>query len=95
MKYRIIYFFAAMQDWPSQYGDEKLCSTAKYPEKRDVIKVIVRAMGIRPDSAEEKKLYKELYKELKYEILLNQCIYFPYLQFLQTEWCHLYKKKNY
>lgn len=71
MKYRIIYFFAAMQDWPSQYGDEKLCGTAKYPEKRDVIKAIVHAMGIRPDSAEEKKLYKELYKELKYEILYD------------------------
>ena len=71
MKSYIIYLFANEQDWPAEYGSIDLCATSEYPNKKDVLKNIVHAMGCTSCGQEVKEMYEKLDREINYEILYD------------------------
>ena len=72
MKSCIVYLFAMLQDWPAKNGSVDCCAVAEYPEKRDMLKIIVHGMEYCDyGSQRERELYEKLDKELKYEIMYD------------------------
>lgn len=54
----ILYSHSYMQDWPAEQGSIDLCATSEYPNKKDVLKNIVHAMGCAPGSQDEVETYE-------------------------------------
>lgn len=67
----ILYSHSYMQDWPAEQGSIDLCATSEYPNKKDVLKNIVHAMGCAPGSQDEVETYEKLDREINYEILYD------------------------
>ena len=67
----ILYSHSYMQDWPAEQGSIDLCATSEYPNKKDVLKNIVHAMGCVPGSQDEVETYEKLDREINYEILYD------------------------
>ena len=67
----ILFIHSFMQDWPAEYGSIDLCATSEYPNKKDVLKNIVHAMGCASSIQEVKEMHEKLDQEIHYEILYD------------------------
>ena len=67
----ILYSHSYMQDWPAEQGSIDLCATSEYPNKKDVLKNIVHAMGCASSIQEVKEMHEKLDQEIHYEILYD------------------------
>ena len=67
----ILFIHSFMQDWPAEYGSIDLCATSEYPNKKDVLKNVVHAMGCASSIQEVKEMHEKLDQEIHYEILYD------------------------
>ena len=67
----ILFIHSFMQDWPAEYGSIDLCATSEYPNKKDVLKNVVHAMGYASSIQEVKEMHEKLDQEIHYEILYD------------------------